>query len=383
MKKEHLYFQDKECGHPNHLRRTRGLVITYQCNLDCLYCYVSNKSDKQMPLDVAKQAIADSFVDRSGNSFQEVEIDFLGAEPLCAFDKIKEIALWMWSQPWPKPYILFATTNGTLLNEEMKDWFHTHRERFVLGLSYDGDEETQNVNRSDSSRQIDLDFFQKNWPQQPIKMTISEKTVHRLADGIIFLQEKGFDIHANPANGTIPWSEASIAEYSRQLAKLIDYYLDHPEVPRVSLLDVDLKTLLTSRSSFENKYCGAGVAFDVVDVDGKEYPCHLFSPLVLSKSKIYALRSLNFHAKEPFIDPKCKNCVLEHICPTCYGMNYRSTSNPALREVTLCKLYMLQILANSKLQAKILARKQSLSAEDKEIAYVIQTIYQLLNKKTM
>jgi uncharacterized protein len=101
-------------------RKTIMLMITYQCNLDCVYCYEKGKrSNRSMDIEVAKKIIEQAFIENE-SICEEIEFDFMGGEPLLEFEKIKKIAEWMWNRNWSKPYILYATTNGTLLNDEMK-----------------------------------------------------------------------------------------------------------------------------------------------------------------------------------------------------------------------------------------------------------------------
>jgi len=115
-------------------RKTILLMLTYACNLNCVYCYEKDKrTGKTMAFKTARKVIQEAFIENA-TVCEEIEIDFMGGEPLLEFDRIKEISEWMWSQNWSKPYILYATTNGTLLNEEMKKWFSEHKERIVLGF---------------------------------------------------------------------------------------------------------------------------------------------------------------------------------------------------------------------------------------------------------
>jgi len=364
-------------------RKIRGLITTYKCNLDCLYCYIENKSNKAMTLQVMKNAIISGFSDTNDYIFDELEIDFMGAEPLCEFELIKEIAEWVWSQEWPKPYILYATTNGTLLNSSIKDWFTTHRDKFVLGLSYDGNDEMQDTNRSVSSKHIDKQFFLNNWPTQPVKMTITEDNVSCLAEGIIALHENGFLINANPANGMPEWKADSIAKYGHQLSILVDYYCRNPHVKKSSLLDIDLFALLRQPAPNEHKYCGAGIGFEVVDVDGSIYPCHMFSPLVIKEPKLSKVKDINFNCRELFESSKCKKCPLMRICPTCYGMNFRDTGDPAQRQPTLCKLFLLQYLANCSYWLASVKQKKQLSRADLKLLLMIQKIKGFLPRSNM
>jgi radical SAM protein with 4Fe4S-binding SPASM domain len=333
-----------------------------------------------MPLEVARNAVTGVFKVGKESDFDEIEIDFIGAEPLTAFERLKEISEWIWGRSWCKPHILFATTNGTILTDEMKGWFAQNKKRIYLGLSYDGVAETQDHNRSNSSGAIDLNFFLENWPEQHLKMTITETTVSNLANSIIYLHNRGFRIAANPAHGMNEWNTQNIREYGRQLLKLADYYLENPGVPRASLFSVDLKMILRNRANTANKYCGAGVAYDVIDTDGKWYPCQLFSPLVLPAVKLAGLTEIDFGAVEPFVYHQCKNCILKQICPTCYGLNFRDHGDPAVRETTLCRLFIIQVLANCKYYAKLFLTKNGLTPEERATAYAIKQIYQILGK---
>ncbi|HEX3044141.1 MAG TPA: hypothetical protein VHY08_05250 [Bacillota bacterium] len=364
---------------PKFKRRTRGLILTYQCNLNCIYCYIPEKYDKCMPFETAFHAVSGAFNEMPDFDFDEVEIDFAGAEPLTAFERLQAISEWIWRQPWPKPYILFATTNGTLLDAKMKEWFACNKTRIILGLSCDGNTRTQDRNRSGSSSSIDLDFFLNTWPKQPLKMTISEDTVADLADDIIYLHKKGFEITANPANGMKGWRQSNINEYVRQLAKLVEYYGSNPHIPRSTLLNVELKAITKKKGKFGNKHCGAGTAYDVVDIDGKVYPCHMFSPLVLPESKLKTLPEIDFSAREPFADPRCEPCILKNICPSCYGLNYKGGGNPARKEETLCRLFQIQALANCKYYLKLLESKNEITKDEYETATAIQAIYAYFN----
>ncbi len=348
-------------------RRSCTLIITHQCNLNCVYCYESYKSDKSMPIQTAKQAIESEFdfVARS-QEFDELAIDFMGGEPLLRFDLIREIAEWVWSVPRPVPFVLFSTTNGTLLDEPMKRWFRQHKERYYLSLSLDGTPEMHNTNRGHSFDQIDLDFFQENWPDQPVKMTVSRESVGSLAEGIIYLQERGFRVGASVGQG-VPWDEESVAEYGRQLHNLAEYYLEHEQVPPVSLLEVPIQRALSCQSEGQKKYCGTGTHMVTYDVDGAAYPCHMFSPLVLGACKSNELQSIEFREDVTVTDPRCNDCALRSMCPTCYGLNYKHTGEVSFRDQSLCRLFEVQALANCWLQAQLIRRKskeEPLSLED-------------------
>ena len=169
--------------------RTLMLMVTNSCNLNCVYCYEIHKTLHKMDFETATRAILDVF-DETG--FDGVSIQFMGGEPLLAFPLIKDVSEWLWSKNIKYPYSLFAATNGTLLNEEMKNWFTANKHRISLGLSFDGDVSTQNTNRSNSASLVDLDYFRDTWPESSVKMTISTDSLKNLCNNVVFLEEKGF-----------------------------------------------------------------------------------------------------------------------------------------------------------------------------------------------
>lgn len=351
----------------NLARRVCTLLVTHKCNLRCIYCYESHKSNKSMTIEVAKKVIESEFeFVAQSNHFHELAIDFLGGEPLIRFEFIKEIAEWIWSTPRPVPYILFSTTNGTLLDDRMKQWFNQHRDQYYLSLSLDGTPAMHAINRGRNSKRIDLDFFQNNWPDQPVKMTVSCDTLNSLADGIVYLQSQGFKVGASLGYG-MPWNEESVLEYGKQLRKLAEYYLEHEHVLPVSLLDLPIRHTLASQQHTQKKYCGTGTHMATYDVDGKSYPCHMFTPLVLGSLKSDELQTIKFQEDATVTDWHCNGCVLGGICPTCYGFNYKLTGDVALRDQFMCLLFKEQASANCWYQTQLLKRKrkkESLSIDD-------------------
>jgi len=102
------------------------------------------------------------------------------------------------------------------------------------------------------------------------------------------------------------------------------------------------------------KYCGCGEGTILVETDGKEYPCLVFSPITLPKERLEALKTLDFSDPATFIDDKCRKCILRKGCNKCYGMSFLQTGNPAYAPPFNCAAYKVQILANCILQKKML-----------------------------
>lgn len=352
------------------------LLVTRDCNLRCQYCYVNDRYEHNMSLETAKYVINEAF-EENKNFFDLLEITFLGGEPLMAFDLIKQISEWVWSEKWNKPYMLSAVTNGTVCNKQMKAWFLNNKEKFRLCLSYDGSIRAQNINRSNSSSEIDLDFFAYNWPLQPLKMTVSEDTAHIFAQNIIELQKRGILVNCSFAGGVPLWEEETLNALKSQFELLVDYYSKHLELQPSNLLEIDIIPVLY-RKNFVKKGCGMGISRITYDYDGQKYSCHLLSPLVANKSELNKYKKFDLFNCTYVDMPTCKDCILDNICPMCSGNSLRLFGTPYYREKNLCSIFKINVQYACRYQAKRILNKASISDFDKTvlkaIAYVLRNL---------
>lgn len=358
-----------------------NLVITHKCNLHCVYCYEVNKDKGEMSLDVAKSVISRYL---SVKTCDELAINLFGGEPLLRFRFIKELCEWTWERSWPQEYIFYADTNGTILNEEIKSWAKENKKRFIMLLSMDGTPQTHNSNRSNSFDSIDLDFFIENWPEQGVKMTVSDQHLDRFAEDIIFLHSKGLKIKGtNIAEGFIIRDfDNKYKIIKEQYLKLIDYYLAHPEVDVAQVFDLNL-SLCESHKKERLKYCGCGSdATRVIDIDGNEYPCTYFFPMSMGKEVLEKINNFDLSDDSLFIDEDClANCYIYPICKGCYGDNYSTTGLLSKRSAQRCKLAKLRAVSVATLQAKKMLSNNytELSNEEKDTIIAIKKINTLFS----
>ena len=335
-------------------KKTIMLLITYKCNLHCSYCYEPKLQNFRMTASKARQIIQEqlSLLD---DSYDSVEIQFMGGEPLLEFSLIKEVSEWLWSLSMGKQLmVLFSPTNGTLLNEEMKSWFYANRNRIQLGLSFDGDRSMQDANRSRSYDSIDLDYFVNTWPEQSVKMTISPETVKSLADGVVFMHRKGFKyISADLAMGpNLLWSQSSLKDYQKELGKLCMFYLDNPELIPFSMLRLNIASVGSEKNNV-TKTCSCGEDLVCVDWTGKSYACHLFSPVSIPYDKAERSNKVyDFSNHAQFISDTCQRCVLSKICNRCYGMNYLCTNDVANPSLFHCSAFKIMFAANCRFRLR-------------------------------
>lgn len=295
-----------------------------------------------MSLNDAKRYISET-VDSLEDPYSEFEVQLMGGEPLLRFGFIKELSEWLWQQTFKIPLVqVFAATNGTLLSNEIKNWFFDNRERICLGLSFDGDGFMQNANRSESFSKVDLAFFAQTWSKQSVKMTLTPKTLPHLYDGAVFLHQSGFKhIAADLAMGAkVDWRQEDLSVLSIELQKLTGYYLQNPDVPRISLLDIDIFAIFSETKSL--KKCSCGEDLVCIDCDGEKYACHLFSPISMPSAKARKSQTIDFSKHENFVPDTCKPCALFSVCTVCYGMNYLQHDDTTAQNAFICQAFKVQ-----------------------------------------
>lgn len=325
-----------------------------------------------MTLARAKEIISPFLIEEGGL----LDILFMGGETLIAKDVIVPLIEWATDNNWKRKFRFFGSTNGTLLNDNLKGWIQQHKSVFTLGLSYDGNPSSQLHNRGNDD--IDVDFFINTWPKQPIQMTINTETVQSMAEGVIYLLEKGAVVHPNVAFEEQEWDDIHISEYGRQLTKLIRYYAEHREKPLISQFKHNLVEYANciDHPVKQKGMCGAGDGFQVFDTDGKSYPCHILSPLVLRNEKLQSICSGALQHVTDYSDRGCLGCPYVSACPTCLACNFLYRGSFQKRDNTHCMIMKMEVKAFIKMEVERLKRKKELTPAD---ATEIDAIAKLVN----
>lgn len=359
-------------------RRTCMLMVTHACNLNCSYCYEPYKKNAYMDINLAKKIILREaqFVKES-EQFDELEIDFMGGEPLMNFPLIEEVVEWLETGVIDIPWICFASTNGTLLTDEIKAWLREHKNSINLGASYDGTGKMQSTNRGTNKHNIDLEFFHEVWPGQPLHMTISKETLPTLAEGVLDIQAKGFKVEAALAEG-IDWTIKDALIFREQLCTLKDVYLKNTSLTPFNRLTRFVGVYNSSNTEkVQEKWCGTGKHMATYDIDGKKYGCHMFTPIVLGKDALLS-DSVDWDAPESTIDNYCKTCVLRSFCPTCAGFNYKYRENIAVRDKRHCPMILAEAITACEFQVELIANMDKLDSKDAQHGLAALEAYKVL-----
>lgn len=333
-------------------RRTCMLMVTHRCNLNCTYCYETHKDNKEMSFDMAKSILVREFeFVKESEKFDELEIDFMGGEPLMNFSLIKRIVEWLDSEPPHVPYICFASTNGTLLDDGMKNWFSRYRSSICLGVSYDGYGSIQSINRGEVTNGIDYNFFRALWPTQYFKFTISKEGLPNLARSFIEAHKNGFLMAGSLAQG-LDWNANDAKVYLEQLRILYNFYLENLDVKPVNLLTRFILIEPQHQQRRQCKFCGTGEYMQTYDIDGSAYGCHMFTSIVCGEDKKIFTSDIDWNDTNIAEDDFCANCCIKNFCPTCMGFNYHYRGNLASRDKRLCNMILAEAIASCEFQMK-------------------------------
>ena len=125
------------------------LQVTQQCNFRCEYCAYSGgyenrgHSNKKMTFEMAKKGI-DFLISHSSDK-KRVFIGFYGGEPLIEFNLIKQIIEYVNENAVGKEINFTITTNGTLLDKNIIDFFY--KNNVQMSISLDGPKEIHDKSR--------------------------------------------------------------------------------------------------------------------------------------------------------------------------------------------------------------------------------------------
>ena len=283
-RKEKTEFED------NRVFKSLCLMITHQCNFSCSYCFEKAKGNNQkenvMSLDIGKKSL--ELISELSLNRTNIEVDFFGGEPLLYFDTLRDIVYYgrELEKKFGKKFWFSLTTNASLLNQDMINFFHV--ENISLILSLDGDKNSHDRFRTyhdgggtyhDTMNGIQQ-IIQSNHEGYYIRGTYTKETPD-FPEQVLFLQEQGIQqISFEPVVSKDPgigFNQEDLSDIRRKYEKLAITYLTQRKTnPKLRFYHFEvnleegscLQKLMTS--------CGAGVEYLSVSPSGILYPCHQF-----------------------------------------------------------------------------------------------------------
>ena len=344
------------------------LHLTDRCNLHCSYCYEDRAQRSKRVMSVATaQEIAARHLTEDG-PHKTIEFDFIGGEPLLAWELIVSLVEYVHHHRWPRNCNFSFTTNGTLFTDEMKAWLNGHS-CVAFSFSIDGTRAAHDKNRSGSYvRMIKhvpwaIERCARLKMEPRVKMTISADTVPMMAQGIAKLHEMGFPkIDANVPYENI-WGDrldSTLAAFAEQLDAIVGYYFQRPHLQPALLVDLPLMNII-EKSGDEHfpRWCGAGDPMTCYDVGGRALPCHRFVPVSTGRNYhgplVFERKSWDeVNKAESF---PCAECQFVSLCPSCMALNWLENGDVDRRTRWHCPFILLQVKASAKLKILRLTRE--------------------------
>ena len=200
------------------------LFLTYDCNLNCTYCYQFH-TPMTMTFSTAQKGV-DLLL---SSSAEKVNLDLYGGEPFLHFDLMREIITYaaFRANALRKRISFRTTTNGSFLSDtelESLSKFGVH-----IIISIDGTKHAHEACRGIGSFKITMEALDRLrlFPMCSfsVNSVVSPKNVAYFAESMQFLIETGiknirvsFDYHTN-------WQEFHLQQLIEQYSALFDFVL--------------------------------------------------------------------------------------------------------------------------------------------------------------
>ena len=311
------------------------LMVAHDCNLRCGYCFAGTGEyggKRELMSREVGEAAVEYIVAHSKNRVH-CEIDFFGGEPLVNLPVVKYVTEYVRrrEKETGKIFKLTLTTNGLLLDEEVRNWLNENRVSLVLSL--DGRREVHDRMRPDAGGKGTYDRVLKNFREMVdsrggkdyyLRGTYTKYNLDFTKD-VLSMADAGFDIlSVEPVvakDAPYAIEEADLPRVFDEYDRLTEAYLERHRAGNGFFffhfnMDLSGGPCVAKRLSG----CGAGHEYYAVAANGDLYPCHQFVG-----REGYRLGSVfegvtnqdlprYFRDSHVLNKPKCKDCWARFFC---------------------------------------------------------------------
>jgi uncharacterized protein len=292
------------------------VYITYDCNLDCSFCYAKSflkKSKKSVLSDVKIDKLVEYiFSNRSGQDM----IVFFGGEPLLEYKIIDKIV--KKTNGFNLQYAVY--TNGLLLDRVPLEVLNCLD---VIFVSIDGDKKAQELYKGAGTYDKVINNLELIRPKTESlilgRITVDEAT--NIYDSVVGLLNYTDAIHWQIVNKpSFENKELFIGKYKENIKKLFEYWLSKfrvGEILRIVPFQAIISSLIFNYKNNNKSFrCNVGSDLQTIDVDGNIYWCDECigdgSEIVGNIFNNERVNLLYKSHKEIFED--CKKCEVSDIC---------------------------------------------------------------------
>ena len=214
------------------------LSITERCNLRCRYCYYKvSQEDRSADMsnevmEAALRLTLNRTIELKQNS---ITVTFFGGEPLLRFDVICRGVEYLKGlvnerrEELPEDFFLRfgVNTNGTLLNEEILDYFR--KENFYIYLSLDGPVSRHNISRRTVDGRGSFSAIEPFIPALTkldsfVLSVTTRDNIEGLADSVKWLKDRGFSCVQNMTDFDGKWTMEDFDRLACEYQKLAEFW---------------------------------------------------------------------------------------------------------------------------------------------------------------
>ena len=272
------------------------LGLTNRCVHQCTYCFV-DQNNLDMNYETAENAVQ-WLLNNNEKENDKPEIVFFGGEPLLKFnDIIKPLV-----EKYEDQICFSITTSGSLLNEDIVDFFYKHQ--IGVLLSFDGVPEVQNKQRplgnKNSFNEIlkNIPYLLLRLPHTTMRATLTKHSIPYLYETILMAAELGFESFTFCPNAYEEWTKKEEKLLEEQLMKVGLYIYkkllqnEYPiEIQCFSKIYQGIEEEKADNVKFNNEIlrCGLGTTSCGVAPNGDIVPCQEST----SCSNLHAIGNVN------------------------------------------------------------------------------------------
>ena len=342
------------------------LNVTNNCNLQCSYCFETDKTRAMMPPEIAIEAIKKSYSPNDSN-MMPYTINFFGGEPLLNWETIKAVIDYCNENHLKVQYGF--TTNLTILTEEILDYMDDNSIPFLVSI--DGIKQVHDKNRCNS-----YDTVMKNLKRiidrglgiyVETRITVLPEDVKYLFQGIKELYDMGLNNFCPIPVSDVEWSDEHLKELEEFYSQITDFFIEEmskeDNTRNLSIKNVDdLFRVMALPEVYDHFTCSI---FDkrwfCVDYRGDVYACHQGPTSNEEIKEMLYIGNLDWVDDEKyynrithtnFVKPECDGCVAKCICKCgCPVENLRETREYTKPTDAYCDIKRVTLKAvSSKIQ---------------------------------
>lgn len=245
--------------------------LTSSCNMKCIYCYEGeNKRKVKMNKQVIDQALNLTIrhMEQIGDKYLWIVLH--GGEPFLAFEEMKYLV--EEAKKHAAEHQIFisfsATSNGTLLNDEMISFIQNEIDDFTISM--DGNAKTQNYSRPFANGRPSFEIVEKTMrkvlrvmPDLRVRMTYNHQTVNDLYDNVKYFMELG-------VRCIVPVHDFYDKNFTEQELQVLD-----AQIKKICETYKENEDLLRNWKLQKRGVCSGGITSMHIDPHGNIFPCML------------------------------------------------------------------------------------------------------------